>query len=269
MMRSKLKIALVFLIFNMMIAVGCSNNDNADDNKLVDSREKVEVIMSAAVSLTDALADIKNAYEAENQEVSLIFNFGASGSLQQQISEGAPVDIFFSAAEDKYDLLVKEGLIAEEDGGALLGNSLALIVAKDRKTSITSFEDLASDEVTQLAFGIPETVPVGKYTKESLEYLGIWDQVEPKVVFAKDARQVLSYVGTENVEAGVVYKTDAAVSDRVTVVAEADPSTHTPVIYPVGVMKDAKNYDAAKDFYNYLLSDAALKVFEEYGFYVQ
>ena len=96
--------------------------------------------------------------------------------------------------------------------------------------------------------------------------MDIWKDVESKVVYAKDVRQVLSYVETGNVEAGIVYKTDALVSDKVEIVASADPATHTPIIYPVGIIKDSEQYEAAKEFYEYLQSEDALKVFEEYGF---
>ena len=89
--------------------------------------------------------------------------------------------------------------------------------------------------------------------------MDIWKDVESKVVYAKDVRQVLSYVETGNVEAGIVYKTDALVSDKVKIVASADPATHTPIIYPVGIIKDSKHYEAAKDFYEYLQSEECIE----------
>jgi molybdate transport system substrate-binding protein len=185
--------------------------------------------------------------------------------LQQQISQGAPVDLFFSAAEDKFDLLVEKGNIAKEDGVDLLGNSLVLVVPKGDQ-SIKGFEDLKKAEVEKISIGTPETVPAGQYAKESLEKMDAWKDVESKVVFAKDVRQVLSYVETGNVDAGIVYKTDALVSDKVEIVASADPATHTPIVYPAGIIKDSDHYEAAKDFYKYLQSGDALKVFEKYGF---
>lgn len=99
--------------------------------------------------------------------------------------------------------------------------------------------------------------------------MGLWNELEAKTVYAKDVRQVLSYVETGNVNAGIVYKTDALVSDKVEIIDTADADTHTPIIYPVGIVKDTKNYDAAKEFYTFLQSDEALKVFEEYGFTAQ
>ena len=267
--RFKLVITLVFLL---MFAVACSNNqgtDQSSDKKetqtATESKENVELTISAAASLKDAMDVIQNTYQEEHPEVELKFNFGGSGSLQQQISQGAPVDLFFSAAEDKFDLLVDSGEIAKEDGVDLLGNELVLVVPKEDQT-IKGFEDLAKADVDKVSIGTPESVPAGQYAKESLEKMDVWKNVESKVVYAKDVRQVLTYVETGNVGAGIVYKTDALVSDKVNIVATADPETHTPIIYPVGIIKDSDHYEAAKDFYSYLQSDDALKVFEEYGF---
>ncbi|KAB2334506.1 molybdate ABC transporter substrate-binding protein [Cytobacillus depressus] len=260
------------LLLSLMMVVACSNNKGTDQGSgkeetkpAAESQEKVELTISAAASLKDAMDVIQHTYQEDHPNVTLDFNFGASGSLQQQISQGAPVDLFFSAAEDKFDLLVEEGLIAKEDGVDLLGNSLVLVVPKGDQ-SIKGFEELATAGFDKISIGTPETVPAGKYAKESFEKMGIWKDVEPKVVYAKDVRQVLSYVETGNVGAGIVYKTDALTSDQVEIVATAKPDTHTPIIYPVGIIKDSKHYEAAKEFYDYLLSDAALKVFEEYGF---
>ncbi|MBB6447110.1 molybdate ABC transporter substrate-binding protein [Bacillus benzoevorans] len=273
-MRKQFKLASV-LLFLLIFSVACSNNQSPDQaldmketQTASESKEKVknvELTISAAASLKDAMDVIQQTYQEEHPEVRLKFNYGASGSLQQQISQGAPVDLFFSAAEDKFDLLVEEGVITKGDGMDLLGNSLVLVVPKADR-SIKAFEDLAKADVKKISIGTPETVPAGKYAQESLEKIGIWKDVKSKVVYAKDVRQVLSYVGTGNVAAGIVYKTDALVSDKVEIAAAADPATHTPIVYPAGIIKDSKQYEAAKEFYKYLQSNAALKVFEEYGF---
>lgn len=265
---------IITLFFLLMFALGCSNQQNTDQSSdtketeteaVTENKEKVELTISAAASLKDAMDVIQNTYQEEHPEVTLKFNFGGSGSLQQQISQGAPVDLFFSAAEDKFDVLVEQGNIAKEDRVDLLGNSLVLVVPKDEQ-SIKGFEDLAKEEINKISIGTPETVPAGKYAKESLEKTDLWKDVESKVVYAKDVRQVLSYVETGNVAAGIVYSTDALVSDKVNIVATADSETHTPIVYPVGIIKDSKNYEAAKEFYSYLQSDDALKVFQKYGF---
>ena len=266
-MQNRFKLTTIFL-FLLIFVAACSNNEQADqssDKQEQTSESKEEQLtISAAASLKDAMDVIQHTYEEEHPEITLQFNFGGSGSLQQQISQGAPVDLFFSAAEDKFDLLVDEGMIAKEDGIDLLGNELVLVVPKENQ-SIKEFEDLVT-ETDKISIGTPETVPAGKYAKESLEKMDLWKDIESKVVYAKDVRQVLSYVETGNVEAGIVYKTDASVSNKVEIVASVDPATHSPIIYPVGIIKDSKHYEAAKEFYEYLQSDEALKVFEEYGF---
>ena len=149
--RFKLVITLLFLL---MFTVACSNNQGTDSSSnqketetASENKENVELTISAAASLKDAMDVIQSAYQKEHPEVELKFNFGGSGSLQQQISQGAPVDLFFSAAEDKFDILVEEGNIAKEDGVDLLGNELVLVVPKEEESSITSFQDLAKEEV--------------------------------------------------------------------------------------------------------------------------
>lgn len=254
------------LFFLLLFAAACSNNESTDQSSPASkTRENVELTISAAASLKEALDSIQNTYQEEHPDVRLKFNFGASGSLQQQISQGAPVDLFFSAAEDKFELLVEAGMIAKEDGLDLLGNELVLVVPKEEQ-SIKRFEDLTKTGIGKISIGTPETVPAGKYAKESLKKMDIWKDVAARVVYAKDVRQVLSYVETGNVDAGIVYKTDALVSDKVEIVSSANPATHTPIVYPAGIIKDSKHYEAAKEFYNYLQSDDALKVFEKYGF---
>ncbi len=247
--------------------MACSNKQGTDQSSN-ENKEKVKLTISAAASLKDAMDVIKHNYQEEHPEVELKFNFGGSGSLQQQISQGAPVDLFFSAAEDKFDKLVKEGNIAKEDGIDLLGNELVLVIPSEEQSNISNFHNLTKEEVHKISIGIPESVPAGEYAKESLEKMGIWKKVESKVVYAKDVRQVLSYVETGNVSAGIVYQTDALVSDQVNIVETADPETHAPIIYPVGIIKDSKHYEEAKDFYNYIQSEKALKVFKDYGFII-
>lgn len=261
---------LAILILSFLFVSACNNEkrDEFSAKNSPENKEKVELLISAAASLKDAMDEIKQDYEKEHPEITLKFNYGSSGSLQQQISQGAPVDLFFSAAEDKFALLVEDGIIAEEDGMDLLGNELVLIVPK-KEGAIKTFEDLEKAKVEKISIGTPETVPAGAYAKESLDNMGIWKNVEEKIVYAKDVRQVLSYVETGNVDAGIVYQTDALISNKVEIVATANPSTHAPIIYPVGIIKESKHYEAAKQFYEYLKKEHALKVFEAYGFTIQ
>lgn len=251
-------IIMCLLIISVLVA--CSNTNGEDS--------KTELVISTASSLKEAMVDIQHTYEKENPHIKLRFNFGGSGSLQQQISQGSPVDLFFSAAEDKLHLLVEEGLIDEKDVTDLLGNELVLIVPNSTETYISSFQDLDRQEVKKISIGIPETVPAGKYAKETLQNLGIWNDLEHKVVFAKDVRQVLSYVETGNVAAGIVYQTDVISSEKVKIITSVEEQIHSSIIYPLGIIKDTKHYEEAKDFYDYLQSEKGLKVFEDYGFII-
>lgn len=253
------------LIILLSLVVACTKKD---DETPKSSTDKSTLTISAAVSLKDAMDIIQNNYQEIHPEVTLNFNFGGSGSLQQQISQGAPVDLFFSAAEDKFDLLLEENAITKENHTNLLGNELVLVVPKGQQT-VQSFDNLTNQIINQIAIGTPETVPAGKYAKEVLESMKLWTALEDKIIYTKDVRQVLAYIETGNVDAGIVYKTDALMSEQVDIVARADASTHTAIVYPVGILKDTKQYEVAKDFYTYLQSDEALKVFEEYGFITQ
>ncbi|PFO01464.1 molybdate ABC transporter substrate-binding protein [Bacillus sp. AFS076308] len=259
---------LFFSIMILLIALsGCSNNDQAKmskNQKPSDSEKKVELTVSAAASLQDALNDIKGSFQKEHPNVIINYNFGASGALQQQISQGAPVDLFFSAAEDKFDKLVQEGLIEKEKGKDLLGNELVLVVPIGSSKGIKSFEDLTKSD--KLSLGTPEAVPAGQYAKETLENINVWKSVEGKVVYAKDVRQVLTYVESQNVDAGIVYKTDALISKKVKIAASAKENTHDPIVYSVGVIKTSTHAKEAQIFYDYLQNENSLKTFTKYGF---
>ncbi|MCK1989065.1 molybdate ABC transporter substrate-binding protein [Lysinibacillus fusiformis] len=248
---------------SLLILVGllaaCGNEE-----KELQVKEPIELTISAAASLQDALEELKTTYEKEHDTIKILYNFGGSGALQQQILQGAPADLFFSAAEDKFDVLVEKEMIDPNQRVDLLANELVLIVPKKNDKQIQSFEDLK--QAGKIALGTPETVPAGKYSVETLKYMHLWESLESKVVYTKDVRQVLTYSETENVDAGIVYKTDALVSDKVEVVATADDQTHTPIIYPVGVIKNSKHVQEAEDFYHFLQSDEAMEVFKKYGF---
>ncbi|MED3561933.1 molybdate ABC transporter substrate-binding protein [Bacillus xiapuensis] len=254
---------LLFLSMVLIIltAAGCSTNEQ---NKKPLKQKTVELTVSAAASLQNALNDIKSNFEKEHANITINYNFGASGALQQQISQGAPVDLFFSAAEDKFDKLVQESLIEKTKGTNLVGNDLVLVVPKDSKKGIQTFADLVKAD--KISIGTPESVPAGKYAKETLEHLNIWKAVEGKAVYAKDVRQVLTYVETNNVDAGIVYKTDALISPKVKIVATAKKNTHGPIIYPLGIIKNSSHPKEAQLFYDFLQGQNSMKILEKYGF---
>ncbi|MBW4681548.1 MAG: molybdate ABC transporter substrate-binding protein [Microcoleus vaginatus WJT46-NPBG5] len=221
--------------------------------------------VSAAASLKESLEEIQEIYTKDQPSESLIYNFGASGALQQQIEQGAPVDIFISASPQQMDTLQKKRLLINETRKNLLKNQLVLVQPKN-SPSISDFKDLASEQVKKIALGEPQTVPVGKYAQEVLSFFQIADKLKSKVVFAKDVRQVLTYVERGDVDAGIVYKTDATQSAKVKIVAVAPAQSHSPIIYSAAIIKDSKNIPKAKQYVEFLASNQAASVFRKYGF---
>ena len=220
--------------------------------------------ISGAASTQDALKAVAERYRQVAPETEVVFNFASSGALQSQIEQGAPVDIFLSAAPRQMDALEKQGLLLAGTRRDLLRNQLVLIAAPD--VEIASFDDLTSPQVERIVIGNPESVPAGEYSQEMLASLALYDALTPKLVFAKDVRQALAYVETGSVAAGLVYTTDAALSSNVRVVAIAPPDTHAPIVYPVAAIADTPRPEAAEAFLNFLSGEAARAEFEQYGF---
>lgn len=247
------------------VFVGCSNAGDDSGQKEVQS---YDILVSAAASMQDALEELGATYEAENEGAKITYTFGASGTLQTQIEEGAPADIFLSAGKKQMTALVDGGLMEEDTVKDLLMNELVLITPEDSTLGLSSFEDVIKPEVTKIGLGEPSSVPVGQYSEEVFTYLGILDQVNAKAVFGSDVRTVLTWVESGEVDCGVVYSTDAAVGEGVKVVAEAPEGSHKDIVYPIGVLKDSQEMDNAKKFVEFLSSDEAKTVFEKYGFIV-
>ena len=227
--------------------------------------EPVELYISAAASLTDVIEEIAEEYKAVAPHVTLTCTFASSGALQTQIEEGAPADIFLSAAQKQMDALSDGGLIVEDTRKDLLVNKVVLIVPGDSDADITSFEDVTTDKVTMVAIG-EETVPVGQYTQEIYTSLGTWEEVKAKANLGADVRAVLTWVESGDVDCGIVYATDAASTDGVKVVCEAPEDSHKPVIYPGAVIDASENQEEAQAFLDFLTSDIAIAAFEKAGF---
>lgn len=243
---------------------------NQNGTVIADITTKVNLTISAAASLKDALTDIKALYLAEKPKTTLTINFAGSGALQQQIEQGADVDVFFSASTSNMDALKKEGLLIDSTVRNLLGNKLVLVVPLDLRVPVNSSFSIAAtdDSIKKVALGEPKTVPAGKYAENVFTYLHVLDKVKAKTVYAQDVKQVLSWVETGNVDAGVVYLTDAKISKKVIVIATASEESHTPIVYPAALIKTTNNYTASRDFLNFLTSDKAKAVFDKYGFNV-
>ncbi len=225
------------------------------------------ILVSAAASLKDALEEIKPLYQQSKSNVNITYNFGASGALQQQIEQGAPADIFISAGKKQVDALEQKGLLLAGTRTNLANNRLVLVVAQD-VVGITSFYNLTDAKIKKIAIGEPRSVPAGQYGEQVLKKLQLYDRLKPKLVFANNVRQVLAAVETGNAEAGLVYATDAKISNKVKVVVAADDKFHSPIVYPIAVVKSSKNPTAAKEFVQFLSGPQAKDILKKYGFIV-
>jgi len=262
---------IIWIFFSFLLVIGCDRATEKPDppasspGATSPAPPTSTLTVSAAASLKDALDEIKPLYSQQKSNVGLTYNYGASGSLQRQIEQGAPVDIFISAAKKQMDALQDKGLLLDGTRKDLLKNEIVLIAAPNA-TGITNFKDLTSDRVKKIALGEPKSVPAGQYAEQVLTSQNILDQIKPKVVYANDVRQVLNFVATGNADAGIVYLSDAKSSKKVKTVATAPEKSHSPVVYPIAVLKSSKNPDIAKDFVQWLSNDKAKTVFEKHGF---
>ncbi|MFN6564358.1 MAG: molybdate ABC transporter substrate-binding protein [Nostoc sp. ChiSLP01] len=225
------------------------------------------ILVSAAASLKDAMEEIKPLYQQSKSNVNITYNFGASGALQQQIEQGAPADIFISAGKKQVDALEQKGLLLPGSRTNLANNRLVLVVAQD-VVGVTSFYKLTDEKIKKIAIGEPRSVPAGQYGEQVLKKLKLYDRLKPKLVFANNVRQVLAAVETGNAQAGLVYATDAKISNKVKVVVAADEKFHSPIVYPMAVLKSSKNPAAAKEFVEFLSSAQAKDILKKYGFLV-
>jgi molybdate transport system substrate-binding protein len=260
-----------FLIVTLLsiLLVGCAKTQAPSDTGSGGGEvkaEQVELMISAAASLTNVSKDLTALYADVAPNVKLTFTFASSGALQTQIEEGAPADVFISAALKQMKALEEGGYILDGTKKDLLINEVVLITPKGNPAKIEGFEDAATDKVKTIALGDPASVPVGQYSEEVLTHLGILDKVTPKANYGTDVVQVLTWVESGEVDCGIVYATDAAASDKIDVIGSAPEGSHKTVTYPVAVVKSSKNSEEAKTFVDFLSSDQARAAFESYGF---
>ncbi len=258
---------LSFLLSTLLIIpfmAGCSR----EKQSIPAMPPKIELNVSAAISLKDALEEIQKNYEIKNPTIKLIYNLGASGALQKQIEQGAPADIFVSAAPKQMNELETKHLVNKSTRKNLVENELVIITPKSSTITIRNYEDLTKDEIQKVSIGETASVPAGQYAQEVLKKLGIWDQIKEKAVLAKDVRTVLTYVETGNVEAGIVYKTDAMFSTKINIAATPPDGSHQPIVYPIAALSESKQPKAAEDFLTYLNTPECKIIFEKYGFTV-
>lgn len=224
-----------------------------------------DLTVSAAASLTNAFGEIGRLYEQVNPGSKVLFNFGASGSLLQQIARGAPVDVFATADLETMDRAQKQNLIARDTRSNFAANRLVLVVPQDAKAHVAALADLSGPGVARIALGNPESVPAGRYAREVLESAGLWESLKDKYVFGQNVRQVLDYVARGEVDAAMVYSTDSrAMKGRVDVVVEL--ATMTAILYPIAAVKGGGNEKSARRFIDLVRSEQGQAVLSRYGF---
>lgn len=253
------KIILILTAMILMISItGCTNSNQTN-------KKPKTINVFAAMSLKDALTEIIEEFNNTNPDIKIVPNFASSGTLKKQIAGNAPADLYLSANTKHVDELDDKGLILSETQVDLFSNALILIVSKEKTGEIYRVEDLINSKY-RLSIGTPEIVPAGQYAKESLINLGFWDKLEKQIIFAKDVRQVLTYVETGNVDAGIVYSSDQAFLKKATMVMKIPSIFHSPIIYRGAIIKSAPNIHEAKTFMEFLQSSRAQEIFQKYGF---
>ena len=268
--------AVALAVCMVLSCAGCggASNKGASEGTTEVTTEggKSKILVAAAASLQATFDnELIPLFEKENPEITVEGTYASSGDLQQQIESGLDADVFFSAATSNMDTLTEEKLIDKDTVVDLLKNDVVLITPKDSKLGIKSFKDITKADT--IAIGDPESVPAGKYAKEILTNLGVYNEVEKNASLGASVTEVLSWVAEGSADAGIVYATDAQTENtngddkEVEVVATAEDSMmQTPVVYPVGVVSASAHKDEAKAFEDFLQTDEAKAILEKAGF---
>lgn len=251
-MRQNRQFALIkslCLLLMLTVPFGCSRQP--------------ELTVFAAMSLTDALTEIGERFREEHR-VQVSFSFAASSTLQRQFEKGASADVFISASSKQVAALAALDLVIRESRRDVLSNRLVLVA--HASSPLTAGTVLTSDGISRIAIGQPAIVPAGTYAKEALTTLGVWDALQPKLIFGVDVRATLAYVAAGNVDVAIVYQTDARLSRDVKVLYAFPAEIHAPIVYPAVVLKDSSQERQARQFIDYLKSARATEIFEQHGF---
>lgn len=250
-------LGLILTFFNSHFVYG-ETTTQVDTNK--------PITISAAISLKNAFEDIRDEYLNEYPAAKIDFNFGASGSLYQQIKNGAAIDVFASADKFTMEKALEDGLMEEETTVDFAQNHLVLILPTSSNLEVKHLEDLGQTEIKRIALGSPNSVPAGNYAREALKKAELYESLEDKFIFTQNVRQALAYVEQNHVEAGFVYETDAKVAgeERVKIIYRVP--LETAVTYPIGLVKASYNREAALAFLEFIQTPISQKILEYYGF---
>ena len=240
--------ALVFLL----LTASCSNHRN-------------DLTVFAAASLADVLQPLGKRFESD-KGISINYSFSGSWTLSQQVSLGAPADVFISGGPGPMDVLDNKNLLAHGSRSDLLGNMLVIVAKGQHNTAMFSPTDLLQDEVKRIAMGDPSLAPAGTYAREALQTIGLWPDLRDKLVYGLNVRTALEYARSGNADVAVVYATDAASDEQLRLLWTFPTETHSPIRYPIAVIGKSDKPRTAAEFLVFLRSEGASEIFSEHGF---
>ena len=224
-----------------------------------------EIIVSAAASLTNVMTEIRRSFEAMHPDIHVLCNFASSGSLVQQMANGAPVDVFASASSHHMDRAEVQGLIDSRTKRIFAFNELAVIVPSRSGVSVNRVSDLCATNFKKIVLGHPDSVPAGRYAKIFLDAHGMWHTLYDRLVYTNSVRQVLDYIRRAEADAGFVYVTDAVIAEnRVRIVLDANKSLN--ISYPIAVTRMTKHRRPAVAFCEYVTGLQGQAILLAYGF---
>ncbi|MDY6939941.1 MAG: molybdate ABC transporter substrate-binding protein [Cyanobacteriota bacterium] len=250
-----------FALLSCLAFFGCSRQSAAPEGDF-----PVTITVSAAASLQDALGAIEPQFREAHPEIEVTYNFASSGALQRQIEQGAPADVFFSAATQQMDALEEKELILAESRADIVANRLVVIAAPNTSLAIASLAELKDSDIQRFAVGEFRSVPAGQYAEQALKTFDLVGDLQAKFVFGNNVRTVLSAVESGNADVGMVYATDAALSQRISVLAQAPSDSHSPIQYPVAIVANSDRTEAAQTWIAFLQTETAQSTFTDFGF---
>lgn len=226
-----------------------------------------DITVSAASSLTDAFKDIAASFQNIHPETKVLFNHAASGVLLQQLAKGAPVDVVAFADLETMDSAQSQNLVNASDRKIFATNSLVVIVPKNSTAALSNLEDLANAPIKRIAIGNPNSVPAGRYAKIALQAVSIWEKIAPKMIQTQNVRQALAYVARSEVDAGIVYATDAAVlKEKVRVALDLTGVKAVAIMYPIAVTATSRRAAESKAFMDFVVSEDGQVILNSFGF---
>ncbi|MCE2503233.1 MAG: molybdate ABC transporter substrate-binding protein [Chlorobi bacterium] len=260
---------LLALTTSLLLAsiTGCTDGNQEGQQKEGAEKSSVELVVGGAASLKDLFEEIGKRFEQNHPGVSIKFNFAGSNIIARQIEAGAPIDVVAFAAEELMDHLDTLGLLMPDSRRTFAHNHLCLVVPVNGTLALTNFSDLNGNAIERIAIASPG-VPVRVYTEEALRKIGEWETLLSRFVYGANVRQILSYVEHGEVDCGFVYTSDTKTREaaRVQIAFEVDEQLHSPISYPVAILRSSAHAGPTREFVEYLTSNELREVFRKHGF---